>query len=671
MKRILVLFLNACVLGTCGSAYAQEHLSKPGAIGDAYGFVVDADSQRYLTGAHIQLLMPPNVQKVSGGEADTINEGFYKIKAPLGTVSTQFAIERIFELSPIDFLFGAAKKTERHINVSQLNVKVTKEGYKPYVGPLRVNYADLGANRVWLSPVKLVAVDRSYLSYASDINDLGKIESISLSTATPSAGEEVTWHATTSRLPLAPGEKVWASSQIMGTLSESRAEAKTTGDELAFDGKIPMQSTQLGLFSTGHKKLKPGVYRLLFSFADAPQMTHLATWRFVAVGCPADKKSQVDAELNSLNSQSSETLSKITPGTAATLRRVAMLLPVPETEPNPILNAVAEFKAGDYEKAAKTFRPYASYFPSYEPIFKDAAAVQKNPADFKARAELSRLCRIYEEDAPEPAEAEDHVDRLTDVKKAVRLPAMPSASKPEDKLDAAQVLIAQGDTNQALTYLQDLVSVPAFATRAHLAIAELAYERHDIETATSHFETAYASKDADKVSQFYPFLHYALLLTKRGEAAKAEPMFAKALARGRNRSQDYSRPSSQTTFAGHSYTVYSAPLRSGTVGYAYPEGALVQLVLSNYEAMAHPDADWMTTSTLGRALAELGCSEQALPLLSAVCMQRPDEQFALESYAVALKLAGDEIHLSPVVKHLLELNSHNPTALSLTQGAQQ
>ena len=77
---------------------AQEHPIKAVAIGKAHGFVVDTDIHRYLTGAHIQLLLARNFQTFGGTEADTINEGFYKIKAPLGTVSTQIAIDTAVSL---------------------------------------------------------------------------------------------------------------------------------------------------------------------------------------------------------------------------------------------------------------------------------------------------------------------------------------------------------------------------------------------------------------------------------------------------------------------------------------------------------------------------------------------------------------------------------------------
>ena len=103
------------------------------------------------------------------------------------------------------------------------------------------------------------------------------------------------------------------------------------------------------------------------------------------------------------------------------------------------------------------------------------------------------------------------------------------------------------------------------------------------------------------------------------------------------------------------------------MGYAYPEGASAQLLVSNYDALTHQDADWLSTTALGRALAKLGCSVQALDILSKMAAQHPDEQFVLSSYAVALKLAGEETKMQEIVKHLLQLNPRNPEALALVQ----
>jgi len=689
MKRILILLLCLCSLGLHKpvSGQEQEQPKKLGGIGDAFGFVVDAENNHYLEGAHVQLLLPPNIQAIKGSEANTSKEGFYRFKASLGTVSTSLATERIFDLSIASILFGGAQKTERHINVSQLNVRVTKDGYKPFVGPLLIYKADLEDNRVWLFPVKLAALNQPYLSYASNRNDLGKIESITLSTNTPDSGEEVTWHVSASQVPLLPGEKIYFACEILGTLSESQVQATQEADGLAFNGKITMKTTEIGVFSRDHKNLKAGVYRLVFKFTDppktvydrhnsiswevAPQAWHLVTWRFVAVGIEADKKAQADAELAKLNTLPAEKINTITPEIAATLRRVRALLPAPVPErPNPILTAVAEFKAGNYEKAWKTFQPYATYLPTYGPIFKAAAEVQKNPGDFKARAELRSLCRILDEDETGSTSTEEQGDKLSDVKKGVKLPAMPPPKKSEDKLFAAKVLLADGEEAQALNYLQELTAVPAFRTRAQMALAEQAYNKHDTNSAASLFETAFASNDADKAPGFYPRFHYGLMLLKQGQTDKAETMFARALAHGRNTTEDYSRPSSQVLAAGQSYTVYSAPMRSGIVGYAYPEASLVQLVLSNYDALANPDADWLSTAVLGRALAELGCLDQSQVLLSKIALQHPDEQFALASYAVALKISGDETRLRPVVDQLLKLNPRNPDVIALSSPQQ-
>lgn len=631
MKRFWAIVAYLCLICVQSTALAQDKLKTLGGIGDAMGYVVDAQTNQYIAGAHIQLLLPADVKPIKGSEADTIPQGEYTLKASLGTVSTRIAAERFIFLSPANLITGLFNggfhKTERHINVSQLLLRVTKDGYKPFVGPVQVEQANLEKNHVWLFPIKLAPVGEMYLSYAPNTGDLGTIDEVKLSTLAPGSGETLSWSAHASLLPLQANEKPTMECELLPIRSHTSSHGKVIAEGTSFEGQFQIQH-----------RWEPGVYKLRFSFA-MPQCKHLVTYRYIAINPPANKKEQILQGIQQVNAilglQAGKTREVVT-----LVRRISTEFPASASD-EIALKATGQIRTGDYADALKTLERVSPTLRYAIPgaVCYALAEANKHPDNPEAQASARRM-----------------VDRAAQWKLTADTESEMQLFDACSKAEIPEVTYGSRTRQRQLSKTQQQISD-----------GENAYIRQEYQTAYSNFRAAFAAKDSEKTNGFYPRLHYGMLLLEHDDKQKAEEMFVQAMMHARRRLEDYSRSPTSISLPGGPYTLFTAPQRSGTVGYAYPEASLVQLVLGSYEAFTNPDTDWLTTTVLGRALAELGCKTQALDILSKLAAKHPDEQFVLSSYAVALKIAGDNDRSQEITKQLLLLNPRNPEGLALVK----
>jgi tetratricopeptide (TPR) repeat protein len=690
MRLCLLLACSICLAILPAGAIGQEKIGQtklvgPGDVGDAVGFVVDAETGQYLKGAEVELAPPPNMRPIRGDRGKTGEGGSYAIKASLGTISHRLAADRLLVLSPLSILMGGANKTERFINVSQLNLHITCEGYKPFAGALRVTGANLLQNRVWLEPVWLAPAGQSYQSYTDPRGALGKIDAIELSKVSLTPGEKLQWRARASRLAILPGQHISMTCENILGFSMTRGNGRRTGDVYEFDGNMGMNDTDVGILHITHHPLRPGLYGLRFAIdPETPQFTPLAAIRFVAVGALPDKQAEITTALTQVNDQLAHPSSAPdAPDLIASLQHCRELLSnEPQAENRSVLALSAtRFAAGDYAGAWAAYEPLV-HMIKYEGlmtrIYKNAAAVQRDPGDFGARA---ALCQARESELSKTTDARlaqgsrfaalafvRPDPTFMDALRVMKLPPMPTPNTPIDQLRAAEELIAEGDTSEAMGYLMPLTQDAKYGLQAQTTVAECYYRQQDTEKAIGAYEAILTVPDAKHIDSFYPFLHYGLLLLRGGQRQKAEEMLAASLQRARNARTDYSRPTGETTVPwGETYTVYYGGERGGAIGFQYPEAVQVQLVLTHFGSFDSPDRDWLSTATLGRALAELGLKEQAQALLDSVVKAHPDEQYALECSCTALRIAGDWAPLRQQVDRLLKLNPKSPIGLELAQ----
>jgi len=129
--------------------------------GKVRGWVLDARTRKPVAGARVQIEVDGEFAAEGKTTAMTREDGRYEAKAPLGRISSRFDWTRLLTLSPLTLLGGpsAFKKQTRALEVSRLNLRITREGYQPFLGVVKARRSQPGKFRltlsdVWLAPEK-------------------------------------------------------------------------------------------------------------------------------------------------------------------------------------------------------------------------------------------------------------------------------------------------------------------------------------------------------------------------------------------------------------------------------------------------------------------------------------------------------------------------------------
>jgi len=674
---IVTLVYGLTVSDNCLAA-ERKRLTRLGGIGDACGFVVDAETGSYLDGVRVELLLPSDVEPIKGASGTTSKEGFYQIKAPIGSVRTGFAVERLLNLSILSTMLGGAKKVEKFVNVVQLNLRVTKDGYQPFTGPVLVFSANGEKFTAWLCPVRLAPSEAGYQSFSDTECRIGEISELELTTYTPSPGDRVGVTVTCKNLPLKPRENV----SILCKLDYAenayyRIKPKADGNPLEFVGEVPMVATEIGFWKKKKKTLEPGLYRLLAyrfeSRADyghdiwlpTPQLSRVAKGKWLAVGVDPQKRNEADSALAKINGPAKLTDVERKSAVAIIVAALPKQDAKADTEPNIWQKTEHAFIQGKYQDAWKEFASIAQYLNhrfNVINVYQFAAMVSKNPSDFKARADLSAAVR----------DGYTVIDPVAFKTSLDALPPMPEPRKPQDKIYAASALFASGKDQEAVSILESAVEEKSVGPEAQMALAKYYADRGEDSKARELYSKGFERRGEGKVNAFYHNYTYGRLLLENGERDAAAKCFVSALTNARNKARDYSIPATRVsardeTGSLQQYSVFTGPLLSSAVGYAYPEASSVQLILSCYDSFDSPEDDWMATATLGKSLTEIGLPKVALPMLEKAALAFPDQQYVLASYALALHVSGDTTSAAKVLEELLSLNPRNPEGLRLAE----
>jgi tetratricopeptide (TPR) repeat protein len=467
-------------------------------------------------------------------------------------------------------------------------------------------------------------------------------------------------------------------------MTDALVKETISGNVHTFTGRISMKSTQFGVFGNRHRALGAGLRSIYFRFGyadagpyllDSP-LSPLSRLQYVAVGVAAERQQVAEQAIGKLNRMllSANDVGDADDGAEADRKQEwkAALTDanaiIPTMTPNAAdgENAFALFTSGQYVAAWDKWKGNEKSLREVlgDPIIdvvKGAAAVQRNPADFRARA----LCLHARHDLLEQQRRK--TPELIEAVRSLQLPPMPTPQTSEEKLYAAQADMLQGNDSEADGRLRDLQEDPTVGLQAKLMLAEGMYDRHEYAAALPLYTQAFSAPKAKDIRGFYPYLNYAKLLLIGGESAKAEEFFAKALAHGRFPSHDFSRPAATSTAAGTVYQVYTSGSRSGSIGYSYPEGAAVQWLLTNYDCLARPEQDWVGSAIAARALSDLGLTDLAQALANKTLTLQPEDQYVLATCALVQKRAGDSAGCRATVAHLLKVNPRHPEGLLLAR----
>ena len=228
----------------------KPKLRKASGIGSAFGFVLDATTHQYLSGATVSLLLPADMETVKNSHNNSNDNGYYEIKAPLGDAHSHIAFDRVPDLSIASILSGGGKQVDRVLSASCLNLSVSKSGYKTFYGTVPLEYADADHFRVRLSPVLLMPDTQKYVSYVNPHYLPGKIEDVTLSSQFVSPDDVIQFTVKATGVPLRPDARV--NLECMGSKGgDKEVVQRSPHSDIVFRSDYRIDK---------HSYSKPGVY---------------------------------------------------------------------------------------------------------------------------------------------------------------------------------------------------------------------------------------------------------------------------------------------------------------------------------------------------------------------------------------------------------------------------
>ncbi|MBW3622494.1 MAG: tetratricopeptide repeat protein [Armatimonadetes bacterium] len=166
--------------------------------GRVIGTVFDAETEKPIPGARVTLLPPPGAarkeDKKLSGLSGSIGE--YDLRAPLGQKKTKLHWGRLLMTNVLALANPRGVTTEtRFVEVSSFSVRVEKDDYLPYEGPVSV--ADTRPERfaVYLRNVYLAPEGSERRSVAPDDRPREIFKAFTLAPAVAKPGEKVTFRA--------------------------------------------------------------------------------------------------------------------------------------------------------------------------------------------------------------------------------------------------------------------------------------------------------------------------------------------------------------------------------------------------------------------------------------------------------------------------------------------
>ncbi|MHB9025512.1 MAG: tetratricopeptide repeat protein [Armatimonadota bacterium] len=233
--RSALLFLCAVLLFTASPAAEKDVAVNASNWGQVAGRIYQAATGEPVEGATV-VIQDDGVFAVKGKTvAKTDKVGLYLCQAQLGRISTKFNVAGLVAdaLLPIGGLLGPSSTTTKRIDVTQLNVRVTREGFRPFEGVARCRRADANSFYVVLEPILLTAPESPELSTTADGWGVARILDM---TVEPSI--------------LNPGQKATVTVRLASPVT-----ASARGDSSLFSGRKVKLKLKLGLYSSFAKGL--------------------------------------------------------------------------------------------------------------------------------------------------------------------------------------------------------------------------------------------------------------------------------------------------------------------------------------------------------------------------------------------------------------------------------
>ncbi len=172
-----------------GGVAPEPYVKRP-ASGAVIGHVIDAETREPIEGAGVSVQVDGAFPDTGPGATRSDEAGRYQLRAPLGRKKSST------KLSILVILGEPIRKRETNIiDVTQLNVNVACDGYKPFVGPVSIRHAAVSRFKVYLAEIFLAPEGSRLASHAPSDFRWEHLEDFSVTPDTAEPGSKVTMTA--------------------------------------------------------------------------------------------------------------------------------------------------------------------------------------------------------------------------------------------------------------------------------------------------------------------------------------------------------------------------------------------------------------------------------------------------------------------------------------------
>lgn len=653
MKAILICALS---FGNWCCAFAAD------SFGRAHSFVVDDSTGKFLSGAKVELLLPPDQERPKRSNTVSDGGGYFYIEAPLGKVTRSKNIADILDHSIASIFYGAGQKVDRFINASAFAVRVTKDGYKPFESILRVQSADPQTFQVWLQAIHLAPINADYSSYADRVGRDMKW-TFDFSKAVVPLGDFFKYTVSVENMPIS-GNRV-PDAQLDMSDQHSKLIGVREGSKVLYSGQV--------------RAARDGTYPFLITIGSAPAL-EFSNYRVVSIPKDSEPMPALVSAVDSYNiamDRSSNLRFRESAGTKIYeawpqgLRNDLLGYPgfdeawrlyfqSPDNAKHPnakFMRMLATFNANGLWEM---IRSIAKDLPGeFTETIQSCAELQSNPQSLHGRARLLRIRNLM---SGRPAIASAG-GAWRDFVLKFPLGEMTEPIDDQGRFYAAYCELLSGRTLRAKSYLERIDLEGPLKSEVLWMRGDMSYQDGLSDAALQYYSQAISASPNSQRVRFSSYLNYGRLLLRKGEFKIAESILATALLGARGDLTDFSAPSSKVYVGGKTYEVYKSQV-SATVGYAYPEGHAVRLILYYFDSLENPLADPIGTCLAAQSLAEIGLPELAESMIEKL----PDTELIQETRVIIAQPFAPA-KARQLALEGMKMNPRNPVFKTITEKA--
>jgi tetratricopeptide (TPR) repeat protein len=694
--------------GAAPAAAAPPPEMKRSDSGKVTGWVVDAATRRPVAGALVSLEVDGAFPSSGKAVARTDASGRYEAHAPLGKIYSKLDWGRVLTMHPLSLIFSptAMMKETRIIDVDRFNVRVQRDGYRPFLGSVQAADVNPDGYSVRLEDVWLAAATTQLTSFSPDILQHETIESLAVTPAVCAPGERVTL-TLTARLPVdrnlryrayltSNNPRLIAADQVFKRQAPSREHP----NRVIFTRTVKVASqlgepyAQLGfyLIRNGRTTLVEPETTVLVQAVRAPEERKAAA--LVDEGYRLAKRGELDAGLGRYSAAREAApryflahllygdlcLKLGRPGDAAAAFRQLVALSPEDWDVARPRYVLALLATGDVAAAAgqmkdaneKTRRvPPQIYLcqariAALEGRFDDAdrsltraAQYVKIPLSVQLEINLRRMQAAVAAAPEDPdvrlaaarvlQDAGRNDEAIGEIQRAIRL-------APGDAwayLDLGTALAAAGRGTEARLPLERCLQLDPKNVEANLLMADLLRNHGDYAEALGRYREV---ARADRVN-LRARHGCALMLLQQGDLAGARGEFHAAIEQGREKGKI-----DDPGLALPGQSIYFGPKRRLVSGFSAPESAADRVIWTALDTLDRQPRNGLAWMNIGAALVQLGVPAMALDALAKAATLEPSLAEVPFYRGLALRGLGQLAAARETLEGVVRANPLHPEA---------